>query len=214
MTPGHYVGEGGIQEVSVSDDGVHWSTVRPAGAENVGIYLMEQFGSKLIAFGQLQGGDITSMALTTTDGRHWKSAAFPGHPNDGTAVYRIACGNAACVAVGSTSPAGIERPAMWRTTNGLDWQPIATEITGARHDGSLSAIVTTPSGFVAVGASDPEVLISRDGATWQNVTVLRRQDLGGLQQVAVIGDVLFGLGFDAGGENAQWLGNLGELPFP
>jgi hypothetical protein len=216
MSPGHYSGpaDGGTMSVSVSDDGIHWSTIRPAGAESVAIYQMVRFGPKLVAYGQLQASGAGTVALTTTDGRHWKSAAFPVPESVGSSVYRMACDASACVAVGSTMPTGTERPAMWRSTNGLDWELVATDITDARADGSMSSVVATSSGFVAVGSPDTEVLVSSDGVTWQGINVLGRQDTGGIQQLAVDGNVIFGLGYDAIGQATEWVGDVREMPFP
>jgi hypothetical protein len=214
MSTGRYVGEGGTMEISISDDGTHWSTIRPAGAEDVAIYQLARLGAKLVAFGQRQTNDSAPVALTTTDGRHWKSAAFPGASGGGTGVSRIACGDTACVAVGNVLAAGQDRPAMWRTTDGLSWQPVAEEITQGRVEGYLSTVVATASGFVAIGAPETSVLVSRDGMTWQEVNVLARTDHGQIQQLGVAGNVIFGLGTDAGGGNAGWVGDLQELPFP
>ena len=215
MSPGHYIGDGGSQELWVSDDAVHWSTIKPAGAESVAMNHLQQLGSYLVGLGQLQAGDYAPVALRTKDGRHWTTMAFPGPSGGGTSIYRMACGSSACVAVGNTASNGVERPALWSTTDGLEWKAVASDLTDARQQGSLFAVVATASGFIAVGGPDQEALLSRDGSTWQSVRVLAQRDAGQLLQLAVSGNVVFALGDQTlTGGTAQWIGNLGTLPFP
>src|SRR5262249_39829335 len=153
--------------------------------------------SSLVGIGYIQVGQARAVALRTADGRNWVSKDFPGGEQGLPAIYSFVCGDTACIAVGSLSPAGVERPAIWRTTDGLTWQPGATDVPDARQDGSLIAVVSTASGFLAIGMPDRDALLSRDGLTWRAVPVLTADDPGGIEQLAVNGDVIFGLGPDS-----------------
>ena len=215
MSVGTYTGEGGSVELRVSDDAVHWSTIKPAGAESVGIYQLQQLGTHLVGLGYLESSDYAPVALRTKDGRAWSTAAFPGPVGGGTSIYRMTCGTSACVAVGSISTIGVERPALWSTTDGLEWLRVATDLTDARRDGSLSMVVATPSGFIAMGAPDHDALLSRDGTTWRSLRVLPQRDTAQLSQLAVSGNLIFALGEQSvSGGVARWIGNLSTLPFP
>ena len=215
MSPGRYIGDGGSQELWVSDDAVRWSTIMPAGAESVAIHHLQQLGSYLVGLGQLQSAEYAPVALRTKDGRHWSTMAFPGPSSGGTSIYRVACGTSACVAVGGTSTIGVERPGMWRTTDGLKWEAVGTDLTDARQDGSMAMVVATPSGFIAMGSPDQAALLSRDGTTWQRVRVLPQRDNGTVQQLTATGNLVFALGEQSLlGTAAQWIGDVGELPFP
>ena len=102
---------------------------------------------------------------------------------------------------------------MWRTTDGLHWVSVGADLVDARRDGYLAPIVATSQGFVVLGSPDREALISRDGSTWTSVAVLSRNDPGDVEQLAVSGDLIYGLGPDSIGGSRQWIGSVADLPF-
>lgn len=213
MSHGQYVpdgmGDGGREELRISDDGVLWTTIDPDGLGRLSYFLSDRFGQRLVVIAERSAPDTGIVALVTTDGRAWQSAPFPD--TTGAGVIDVACGATACVAVGTAMPHGFDIPMAWVTNNGLDWMEVPAEMTAGTATTLMQAVVATDRGFLAVGGGGGDAWLSDDGERWRNVVVMAADSAGAIYLLASKGDLILGLGEDHAGREATWLGSLSGM---
>jgi hypothetical protein len=211
MTHGQYLpdGEGaGREDFEVSDDGVHWTTIAPDGLRGLLYRHAGHLGRKLVVIADRAGPETGRISLVSTDGRSWRSAAFPGGVAASGAILDMACTTTACVAVGTGTQGLVDLPIVVVTTDGLHWTEIPSEVTRGTATTLMQAVVATDRGFVAVGGG--EGWLSADGSQWQNFLVMPVNS-GQVSLLAARGDRLLAFGVDGAGVPATWLGSLSAI---
>ena len=137
--------------------------------------------------------------LSTDDGATWER----GQVLDGAEIVSLATGGPGMVAVGQVTTA-TERPAgvaIWTTNDGVSWTQV--EGTGELGRAAMNGIVSTESGFVAVGTSredpnqeqlDGAVWTSPDGIGWTRVPPGREFDDASMSAVTIGAEGLLAVG--------------------
>jgi hypothetical protein len=231
-----------------SPDGVSWERFTLGDADLMRIHAVTWDGRQFVAVGEDRSewdGTLKGMAKataraavwTSSDGRTWSrvphSAALDAgefkdtmeDPSTG-GMADVVAGPGGLVAVGSvcestpsTAPPACE-PAAWASTDGTSWDRVAgiPSLTG-----SLKAIATSGSGYVAVGATqtcdasvstDPWgcpalVLTSPDGQVW---TQQPFEQPGDLRTLTVLGGRYFATAPD--GPQTLWTSDDGSAWVP
>jgi hypothetical protein len=166
------------QVVWASADGLTWSRAEVPGLVGAAVINTES-GWTVVGGGGLQGA-----VWNSRDGLDWEAAsgeAFSSDTHD-ISIQDVAYDGQRFVAVGGSSARELrqERPIIWISDDGTNWEPIVDE-TGVFEipaaDG-IGSVVAGPSGFVAVGeeriaeGDDPAfgvVWSSPDGLEWERV---------------------------------------------
>jgi hypothetical protein len=159
--PGHFPGQGIIEDVAVSPS-----------------------ADRLVAVGYVGiAGDWRARAWTSTDGATWRLAAIDDHTLS-FAVSVAAGPDGGFVAVGHIGPVA----AAWRSSDGLTWTAASVDSLVMSDAGGaptsrtpdqaerMTAVVATPGGLLAGGSVGPELggrrarfWSSTDGAAWAAV---------------------------------------------
>lgn len=124
-------------------------------------------------------GDFVGAVWTSADGRSWEridpnSPTFASNTDSDVAVQDVAWGPGGFVAVGSDGGTEI---AIWHSPDGLTWTRADTADQPFEYIGTLSAVDTLGTGWIAAGPhgfSDPvggtvTLWTSPDGLTWDRV---------------------------------------------
>lgn len=181
----------GAIAIWTSENGTDWKTsaelpmsglvdlvdgVSPDYADGRVTALVEANG-RLLAFAVVwdQSGNGGPVALSSSDGRNWVPLDTRVFSIRGE-VASVAEGAGEWIAVGREIESGIdpgERPAMWRSTDGLTWERMNLSNTALDTPGVVYDIVHGASGWVAVGNSPIDngfsqatVWTSTDGESW------------------------------------------------
>lgn len=148
------------------------------------------FAGRVVAVGSFapEGALLPRGAVWISDGQSWSLAdAFGAIDTDNTAIYALAEGNGALVAVGESSG-----PSAWRSTDGLAWGQVTLP-----GDGVVRDVAWTGQRFVAVGEDSdrgPIVWRSADGTAWESLALEPGGPEDVLDHVAVSADLVVALG--------------------
>ena len=209
-------GPGLVAVGRVQDSGAVW--ILPSGGEwervdavperstpNEFVFLTDvavaPFGIVAVGITGTQPADTFSSViwLSTDDGATWEK----GQLLEGAEISSVATGGPGMVAVGQVTTA-TERPAgvsVWTTNDGVSWTK--AEGTGELGRGAMNGIVSTESGFVAVGTSreDPNqallhgaVWTSPDATAWTRVPHGPEFENASMRAVTVRPEVLLAVG--------------------
>jgi len=198
----------------MSSDGTHWTRLPQSEVPaHVSISSVAYGNGRYVAVGQiLPPGAMNADPAPkwiSSDGIHFQAlAGTAGGPSGDMVVRQVVWTGSEFVAVGD--PLSLDAPTAWRSTNGMDWQPVELP-TGAAAGAQVrvEAIAQTPTGLLAVGALDDTihgttasgiVWESSDGRSWRQVS--QSTDLPGadLQSVAVLGGHILVEGQDDRGD--------------
>ncbi len=180
-----YDDSGGDRDMAVwtSVDGVTWSRVPHDETVFGGEYWEEvqsvtAGGPGLVAVGYDGPSDATCAAVwTSVDGVTWNRV-----PHDNTVfgdynnlqMNSVTAGGPGVVAVGSDRSGVSHDAAVWTSPDGVTWTRVPHDETifgGEDHLQTMSSVVATDSGLVAVGCDgwDAAVWTSPDGLAWTQV---------------------------------------------
>jgi hypothetical protein len=182
---GEHVSSDGEVNAAVwtSVDGVTWSRV-PHDETVFGgdgwqeVQSVTAGGPGLVAVGYAGPGDATYAAVwTSVDGVTWSRV-----PHDETVfgdynnlrMHSVTAGGPGVVAVGSDRSGVSQDAAVWTSPDGVTWTRVPHDETifgGEDHLQTMSSVVATDSGLVAVGCDgwDAAVWTSPDGLAWTQV---------------------------------------------
>lgn len=166
------------QIVWSSPDGLTWNRTEVTGLVAAAVVATDS-GWTVVGGGGLQGG-----VWNSTDGLSWEvatSAAFTSDTHH-ISLRDVAYDGERFVAVGGSSAREFreERPVVWVSDDGVDWERIEDEtgVFDIPAAGDIDSVAVGPSGFVAVGeeriaeGDNPAfgvVWVSADGLEWERV---------------------------------------------
>ncbi len=191
-----------------SSDGTHWTRLPQSEVPaHVSISSVAYGNGRYVAVGQiLPPGAMNADPAPkwiSSDGIHFQAlAGTAGGPSGDMVVRQIVWTGSEFVAVGD--PLSLDAPTAWRSTNGMDWQPVelphdagaGTPGASAAAQSGVEGIAETPTGLVAVGAAEDTihgttasgmVWESSDGRSWQVVSQPTDFPGADLQSVSPIG---------------------------
>lgn len=177
----------GSAAVFTSDDGVTWSRItliESSGGNPVGsLSVVAEGGLGLVALGSKGLGRFE--VWTSPDGMNWSEVPQDAQSEQAADVADIVAGGPGLVAVGSVGvPAagGVDDgvPAIWTSSDGLQWERVPNEPSVLGDSGGIFAVAAGNGILVAVGeswfgATDDDLLnvvwTSTDGRDWSRAAV-------------------------------------------
>lgn len=168
----------GLEEYSAriwtSTDGRTWTAASVPDPDDSTLDVVTAGPGGLVAIGQ-RGESFGIQVLVSSNGLSWTRVEVPEFAPEGTSIRDLA-GGSRYVATGSIpTPDGPGRPAIWASTNGVEW----TEVFLATTEGWVSQVTADGSGYAAVGSvfqptgdparpswEYPTAWTSADGTSW------------------------------------------------
>jgi len=214
----------GSGSLASSPDGLSWSVFS---IDGTGVAKVSDVAASAAGFVAVGSVGTRAAAWTSSDGRSWQPAAFPGNADASAQLISVAVDGGRLVALGAVASPGDSGPSpgdadesVWTTVQAWSSADGGATWTRSAHAAPALYAPSFPSpyagwgGFVAIGNPGPggiEVWTTPDGAVWQQARI----DAAGIDvwgkslaisgPIAVIGGKTVGTG--AGGDRAVfWVG--------
>jgi hypothetical protein len=107
-------------------------------------------------------------AWSSTDGSSWTAGIFTPTPSSGslTTVDGCLATGDGFIAYGETGNTEVERPVLWQSSDGINWQVMTSTFTGLGSSGSLG-IQAAPLDYIVWGTSTWIGLSGQGDLPWQ-----------------------------------------------
>lgn len=203
----------GGPEFLVSADGLDWTVTSPAGTLGEGhvadlVAAVDGGGALAVGYDEVLNPEhlldsSSAAAWQTSDGSTWTRAAGQGAFVSGSPNYTWMFAAAAIpdgwVAVGRAADWGEHDTAVWKSSDGANWERIPAAASPA-GDATLDSVTWTDPGLIVGGTlssatgSAAALWVSADGTSWDPVRRREAFEDGSIRDTVASGSVVLAIG--------------------